>query len=247
MSTASEYVERQSLNPLIAWLHGLRYRNLVRAVASANLVPLRVLDIGPGPCTAFRVLDQKFAIDYTGLELSQQFVDLSEALYGDRKNFRIIQGSAGVTDSLSALGEFDVIMALETLEHMREYDVVRLVEKIRAMQPKLFLCSVPIEIGPPIWVKNIASAMTGYIRHSEYTWSETFWAGFYQLDRLRPHVDGHRGFDWRWLAQTIRYNFEICEMRMQPVSFAPGFASFSAFMVCKPRKVVGYTIPGVLE
>jgi hypothetical protein len=129
----------------------------------------------------------------------------------------------------------DIVVALETFEHIPEHDVVRIVEAVAAAMPKLFVCSVPVEIGPAIWLKNVGSLVTGYMRHKEYSWPETFWAGLYQLDKLPPHATGHKGFDWRWLAQTIRHNMKIKETRMFPFGMLPAAVAFSVFMIAEPR------------
>lgn len=135
-------------------------------------------------------------------------------------------------------------MALETLEHIPEPTVFRLIEDVRIMQPKLFICSVPVEIGPVIWVKNLGSLLMGYQKsRSQYTWKETFWAGLAKLDKLPPHATGHKSFDWRWLAQTIRYNMKIKEMRTFPFGLWPGLST-SVFFIAEPRP---YTPPEIFS
>jgi hypothetical protein len=130
----------------------------------------------------------------------------------------------------------DVLVALETLEHIPEHDVVRIIEAAAAMRPTLFVCSVPVEIGPAIWLKNVGSLVMGYTRHKEYLWRETFWAGLYQLDKMPPHSTGHKGFDWRWLAQTIRHNMKVTEIRKLPARMLPAAVAFSVLLVAEPRE-----------
>jgi hypothetical protein len=139
----------------------------------------------------------------------------------------------------------DIIVALETFEHVPEHDAVRIIEAIAAAKPKIFVCSVPVEIGPAIWLKNVGSFITGYMRHREYRWSETFWAGLYQLDKLPAHGVGHKGFDWRWLAQTIRHNMKIKEIRRFPFNMLPAAVAFSVFMVAEPREAMTAVIKSV--
>ena len=117
-----------------------------------------------------------------------------------------------------------------------EHAVVRIVENIARQRPRLFVCSVPVEVGPIIWIKNVGSWLMGYLRHTEYRWHETLWAGLYQLDRLPPHGTGHKGFDWRWLAQTIRHNLRIVEFRRLPARLLPAGLSTSVFFVARPRE-----------
>jgi len=152
--------------------------------------------------------------------------------YGDRKNFRLLRESALTAET----GTPDVVVALETFEHIPEHDVVRLIERIAALRPLFLIASVPIEIGPSIWIKNVGSWLMRYPRYREYTWRETFHAGLYRLDKLPPHEVNHKGFDWRWLAQTIRHNMELRTMRALPLPFLPFAVSTSVFFVARPRQ-----------
>ncbi len=88
------------------------------------------------------------------------------------------------------------------------------------MRPKRFVVTVPVEVGPAVWIKNLGSVMMGYNRGSG-NFSETFWAGMYQMDRVPVHTVYHLGFDWRWLAQTIRHNARIVEMTALPFNGCP--------------------------
>lgn len=235
-SALTDYERQLSFNALTAWLHSLRYRSTLQVIASVAEGldrPLKVLEIGSAEGKLFGILDQRFSIDFTGIEIREDFIRTARARYGERKNFRVLQRSA---IDLEGIDTPDVVIALETLEHIPENDVVRVVEAVAALHPKRFICSVPVEIGPSIWLKNVGSLLAGYNRHRiEYTWARTFWAGLYQLDRLPPHDTGHMGFDWRWLAQTIRHNMRICEMRRFPFRFLPAAVSMSIFMVAEPR------------
>lgn len=235
--TETEYERNQRFNFLVSYLHSLRYRNILtlfKAIArETNGKPIRVIDIGCAHAKLFSVLNERFDIDYTGIEINPVCVEAARSRYAGDPNFRVIHDSA--TNALANLKHADVIVALETFEHIPEHDVVRIVEAVAAAKPGLFVCSVPVEIGPAIWLKNVGSFVTGYMRHKEYRWSETFWAGLYQLDRLPPHDTGHKGFDWRWLAQTIRHSMKIKETRRFPLSL-PAAVAFSVFMIAEPRE-----------
>lgn len=52
-----------------------------------------------------------------------------------------------------------------------------------------------------------STTIADYERKS-YTWSETFWAGLYDYDRVGPHQTGHRGF-----AAVSTSVFTACEPR----------------------------------
>ncbi len=123
---------------------------------------------------------------------------------------------------------------METLEHIPEHIVVRIVEQIARARPKLFLCSVPNEVGPMIWIKNLGSALMGYNRHHSYSWRDTFCASIARFDKLPVHSTSHKGFDWRWLAHTILHNVRIRRYLTTPIRGIPRFLSPSIIFVCEP-------------
>lgn len=231
---ATDYERNQHKNPLNTWLHSHRYRNAVDVMGELrDLKTIRVLEIGCGLGKLFGVLDARFNIDYTGIDLDAEHVRIACERHGDRPNFRAM--AADAVTALDGIESADIVFALETLEHLPGNDAVRVTEKIARIRPRLFVCSVPIEIGPAIWIKNVGSFLSGYVRYKSYTWSETLWAGLYNFDRVGPHQTGHRGFDWRWLAQTIRHSMRIREIRKLPLRYMPAALSTNVCMVCVPR------------
>lgn len=230
------YEELQGFNALTRLLHGNRYRHLKRLVdrlARDARGPLRVVDLGCGPCRAYEVLsDTSVDFTYLGIELRADFCRLARARHGAKPNFRIIKGS--MADHLDRFDGADLILALETLEHVPEPLVVRVVEAIGRAQFGHLYVSVPNEVGPVLLAKNIGSWAMRYPRHREYTWRETLHAGFYDLDGVRRHDVGHRGFDWRWLAQTLRQNLRIVETTTSPVPLMPRTLSPSIGFICTP-------------
>lgn len=229
--TAYEQVHRH--NSVTQWLHSFRYRNAIDVMQQVKASPAKVVEVGCGLTALFSTLNPRFAIDYTGIDLDAEHIAIARERNGHHPNFRTV-----VADAVTALDDIksaDIVFALEALEHFPLNDAVKVVDKVADLRPQLFICSVPVEIGPAIWFKNVGSWICRYPRHKSYTWSETFWAGLYNYDRVAQHLTGHRGFDWRWLAQTIRNRMRIREIRRFPVRFMPAAVSTSVFMVCEPR------------
>ena len=231
-----EYENLQSFNKITTFLHKTRYRNLVKV--AGGLTPrhgarLQVVDIGCGVGKAYAELDRHCPIDYHGIELGREFVDLARGRYGDRANFSILCGS--IADHLDALDTADLIIGLESFEHIPEDIVVRVVERIGRADFQRLYVTVPNEIGPAIAVKNIGSFMMGYQRYKEYAWRETLHATLYNLDKVGLHDTGHKGFDWRWLAQTLRHNCEIIETFTSPLQLVPRAVSPSIGFLCARR------------
>jgi hypothetical protein len=234
------YERNQRFNALTRWLHSFRYHNILRVfdrlAAEIPDRPIQVLEIGAATGTLFNLLDSHYAVDYRGVELDRAFVETARERYGDRPNFGIHHRSATEEGAIEQLGRPDIVVAMETCEHIPERDVFRLVERIAGLKPRVFVCSVPVEVGPAIWIKNVGSTLMGYNRHASYRPSDTFWAGLYMLDHVPPHGTGHRGFDWRWLAQTIRHFMAIREIRKNPFQWVPNMFAFSVMMIAVPRE-----------
>ena len=234
----THYEKTQNFNSVTRWLHSFRYRKIVQIFEQLTKElnrPIRVFEIGAASGKLYSVLNEQFDIVYSGVELKEDRVQVANERYGNNDNFSIVSGMA--EDHIGSANQFDVVVALETMEHIPENNVVRIVEKIAESRPGMFVCSVPVEVGPIIWIKNVGSMLMGYhARYKNYKWSETFWSGLYRLDKVRTHELAHRGFDWRWLAQTIRYNMNDMEVFSLPFNLLPVALSPTVMFVAKGDK-----------
>ena len=231
------YEKNQNFNPLVSYLHNIRYKYLIELFDHFQILnpnkEINIVDIGCAHGKVFSLLNKRYKINYLGIELNQEFAEMAKSRYGQERNFRIINDS--IENHYSELKNTDFIISLETLEHIPEHVVVRLIEQIAIANPKYFVCSVPNEVGPIVWIKNVGSLLMGYMRHTEYKWSETLYAGLYQLDKIETHSTGHKGFDWRWLAQTIRHNRKITKTLCSPFRLLPKIFSLSVIFICHQK------------
>lgn len=231
--------ERHRFNAVTRYLHSFRFKHAiryVREIAKELGRPPVVMDIGCGPGNVYSSLKEHCDLIYVGVELCEKKAAKGNEIFANDENAKILCQSAADPDLMNKVKP-DIIMALETFEHIPPNDVMRIIERIRDYKElKLFLCSVPIEIGPAIWIKNIGSALIGYKRHKEYTWAETFLAGIYALNKLPRHDCRHKGFDWRWLAHTLRMNMTIRDIHTSPYDIIPAAFSPSIMFVCERDK-----------
>ena len=220
-------------------MHSFRYQQIIKIFSQLEAElnrPLKVFEIGAASGKLYSVINEHFDIQYSGVEMQEDRVEVAKSRFGQNSNFSIYCGRA--EEHTDLLKDCDIVVALETMEHIPENNVVRIIEQVAAARPKLFVCSVPVEVGPAIWIKNVGSCLMGYhVRYQDYTWSETFWSGLYRLDKVRTHGYSHRGFDWRWLSQTIRYNMNLFQLRSLPFNFIPLSFSPSVMFIAKPEKL----------
>jgi len=229
----NSYEKNQNFNALVRWIHNIRYNYIIEifnVIHNKNPeIQIKIVEIGCANAKLFGILNKLYSINYVGIEINQYFAENANNKYGHLSNFKIINDN--VTNHYEEFEGVDFIIALETFEHIPENIVVRLIERISSSKPKYFICSVPNEIGPIVWIKNIGSILMGYMRHKEYKWSDTLWAGFYQLDYIETHGIGHKGFDWRWFAQTIRFNRKISQTFTSPFRYLPKTLSLSIIFI----------------
>jgi SAM-dependent methyltransferase len=235
--TLLPYEQNQDFNAITRFLHSFRHSlasDLVGEVAAQIPDrPVSVLELGCGTGKTFATINAGHAITYVGIDKDKNAIAAASARYGDLAHAKFISGSAA---DVSHYTKADIVFALETFEHIRERDVVRIVEHVCAeVRPKLFVVSVPVEIGPSVWIKNLGSRLMGYSR-PEYTLKSSFWAGLYNLNRVPVHKNGHAGFNWYWLEQTIRHNAPIRETRSLPYRWLPKMMTPTVMFVAEPHQ-----------
>lgn len=232
------YEQALNHNKFLSWVHSLRYKKILQVFAKLATEitdrPIRVLEIGAAHAPLFAALNQRFNIEYGAIESYPPFVEEARAKYGHLPNFSIVLSSA-VAASAYQFAKPDIVVSLETLEHIPANEVEIILEHIAKLSPPLFVCSVPVEVGPAVWFKNMTSWLLRYTRHQHYTWRETLWAGLYRLDKLPPHTIAHKGFDWRRLTAAIRQQMQIQNIETMPFKFMPAALSNSLFITVKPR------------
>jgi SAM-dependent methyltransferase len=235
--SAQLYEQLQDFNSITRRLHSYRHRNLRGLMTELRGQipdrPIRALEIGCAAGRTYGMLAQDFPLDYLGIDFRPDRVALAQQRYADRPA-RFVHGDA--TDKAFYLPDSaDIVFALETLEHIAEGRVVRIVEDVcRTVRPRLFVVSVPVEIGPTVWVKALGSRLMGYDRAAGYNASDLFWAGLGQLNRVRTHEHNHRGFNWRWLEQTIRFNARLRETRSMPFAWLPRGLATNVMFIAEP-------------
>lgn len=240
------YENNQNFNLINRYLHSFRFKwicNVIENIKKDNKnKKIVIVDIGCGTCKLFETLqNQNLIFEYIGVEPLDEFVEIAQKRYGKYKNFSILHSF--IEESMDLLPEkIDLVTAMETFEHIPEYLVPSILKSISEKNPKLIAISVPVEIGPSIFIKNLGSKLMGYCRYKEYTWKETFLASIYLLDKIPSHTTGHKGFDWRWLKHNIRQYFHIKKINKSPFNFIPSaFAPSICFTAIPKEEITNYS------
>jgi hypothetical protein len=237
-SRPTSYERLIGFNRVTSYLHSHRHRRLLSILRSCfGSEPFTMLDIGCASAGCFAAIHPTLNVRYLGVDIEAEFIDAARTRYGHLPNFRAERHSAADLGWLERQGRHDAVIALETFEHMPAGDVFRLLEFISRQHPILFACSVPIEVGLPVLIKNAGSPLMGYRRAAaaNYSLSDTLNAACYRMHRVRRHDLAHRGFDWRWLSHTIHHLFGSVELVNLPFRFLPSMLSTNKFMYVQAR------------
>ena len=116
------YEKNQNFNPLVSWLHSIRYNYLIELFDKHQSEnpnkKIKVIDIGCAHAKTFGLLNKQFNISYIGIEIDGSFAEEAKSRYEKHSNFRIINDS--IEGHFEELKNVDFIVALETFEHIPE-------------------------------------------------------------------------------------------------------------------------------
>jgi len=231
------YEEFQEQDFITRWLHNSRYSNLkkiVKKTCKELNKSINIIDIGCGPSKAFQVISElNIEFKYIGIEIRKDFYQLSLERYGENDNFSIINDN--VENCFDEFIKADLIIGLESFEHIKEGIVFKMLEAISKSSFKYLYVTVPNELGIALLIKNIGSYIMGYQRSKDYSLIETIYATTYNLDKIKRVYDDHKCFDWRWLAHSLRLNVDIIEKTTSPSNLIPTFISPSIGFICKKK------------
>jgi len=96
-------------------------QNLWRTYLDEYVMPRageRVLDIGCGPAD---ILDHLPKVDYTGLDLSPDYIEAAKKRFGSRGRF--LCGDIGTSSLQAEQGTFDLVLATGVLHHLTDEQV----------------------------------------------------------------------------------------------------------------------------
>jgi Methyltransferase domain len=234
MQTILPYEQKLAANPINRFLHRGRHRLAADRIAAFEGRP-KVVDIGCATALLFPFARQSRPVDYIGIDPRADFINAANSRYQGQDGFSAFLGYA--EDALHLMHGADYVCALECFEHIPRANLLALLPKLAETINCPLLVTVPVEVGPALWVKNVGSFAMGYVRHREYTWPETFWAGLGRLDRVPPHTTHHKGFDWRQLVADMSEHFHVERVTGMPLAQIPAGLNPSVAIELLPRDI----------
>lgn len=249
---AGEYARKQLFGRgLIGWSHARRFRAARRAVRPYSGETL--LDYGCGDGTFLALVRDLFHRS-VGAEIDPALVEDARRRFGEGEGLRFVHADA--LDTYPD-GGFGVVTCMEVLEHCTAETAEAVIARLRRLVAAdgVVVVSVPVETGPALLVKTAARAAAGLRGVSGYQQRERYTAG--ELARMvfagpRTAIDrpvyqtrfpdgapnrfhGHKGFNWRLLAERLEADFHLRDVRFSPLPALGGVLNSQVWMTCAPR------------
>jgi SAM-dependent methyltransferase len=126
----------------------------------------KILDIGCGPAD---ILDYLPEVNYTGLDLSADYIRSAKRRFGSRGRF--LCGDVGLVSFEAERGDFDLVLAMGVIHHLNDAQAARLFELARRrLRPAGRLmtydgCYVPQQLRVVHWL--LASDRGKFVRQRE--------------------------------------------------------------------------------
>ena len=232
-SNVLEWENFTKKNNLTKYLHNIKYIHLKKALDKLNLKTIRILDIGCGFADTFNLLNQCYQIEYLGIEDNYNIFTETQKRYANFKNFNLENQNILKLKFLN--NKYDIIIMFDVLEHINLDERFNLLKNIKKTNFSKLFINVPNEVGFSIILKNFGSMIMGYNRYKEYNTSETFNSLFGNIEKFPPHIDQHKGFDWKVLKYMLHYFYEINKISTIASSLVPKNFSPSIFFECNKR------------
>lgn len=221
-------------NFLTKFLHSNKYKVMSKILNNYKLDKIKILDLGCGFADTFIFLNKIFDIEYLGIEENIEVFKITKDRYKNYINFKIENKDLTNLKNFNN-ANYDVVIMFDVLEHIKLPNRLKLLEIVDNLEFKKLLINVPNEVGIAIFIKNIGSKIMRYKRDLEYSNYDTFNAILRRIEKISPHVDRHKGFDWYVLKYMLHYHFEIKNIHTLFNNMFPKFVSPSIFFECEKR------------
>jgi 2-polyprenyl-3-methyl-5-hydroxy-6-metoxy-1,4-benzoquinol methylase len=154
---------------------------------------------------------------YVGFDAGwEDGLDLALQRFANRDNYKFHQ-SVEPSDIANTPGRFDLIICMETFEHISPSKVGSYISAFAAKLDGFLVVTVPNEQGLPLLFKTVGAKLLGKSRDS-YGASEFANAFLGRMESV-PRSN-HKGFDYMALAESLRRSFKHVQVEgVSPAKF----------------------------
>jgi len=226
------YNERLFSGGLRSKLHLARFHWLSAEIAKLHLPVDSVLELG---CFDGKLIDllPKEPSRYVGFDANWEGgLDLAKRKWANKLNFSLFQASSPEEMQLDSDDTFNIVVAMETLEHVPPEMVDGYLRKIAQHLEGYLFVTVPNEKGIVFLAKWLVKKVLSK-DSDKYSFSELVNATLGRMTLVDRRE--HKGFDYDSLIANIKQHFDVVEVSGHPLGFLPHSLCFGIGIVAKSK------------
>lgn len=226
------YNERLFAGGLRRRLHLARFMWLRHTLQALKAPANSVLELG---CYDGKLLEHlpQTPARYLGLDANWEGgLDLAAKRWADQSEFEF-RFCAQPQDMALEDEVFDLVIAMETLEHVPPTMLDDYLANMARATSSYFLVTVPNEIGVVFAAKYLTKRALGG-DYGSYTAAEFYYAVMGQTEKV-SRVE-HKGFNYRTLCRQIAEHFDILECSGHPLGVLPAWLNFGIGILATPKR-----------
>ena len=223
----ASYNERLFSGGFRGWLHSARFLWLRDTMNAMRIHPQSVLELG---CYDGKVLDYLPTKPkrYEGFDANvENGLELAAVRWKAYPQYRF--HLCNRADEMSATGMFDIAVAMETLEHIRDDLLDDYLATISRHLTGYFFVTVPNEYGAVFLARWMGKRLLTRDPH-RYSAADVANHALGRIHKVR-HDTSHKGFDYRSLVKRMERHFDI--VRVSGIPFGPPQLAFNVGIIAK--------------
>lgn len=218
-----------------SWLHVSRYLWLRKKLEQHSIKYSSVIELGCYDGKTINYLPYP-PEKYEGYDANwEDGLIIFKTQWGNKPNYQS-HLSDSIDDFNSGNQKFDLVICMETLEHLPRKDVLFYLEKLSNSCDGYAIITIPNEIGLLFFVKHTVKLILSFFG-KEDTEKYTLLEFIYQTLGMTNKVeqDEHKGFNYKNNILKIADYFEILAVEGTQFQLLPLFVSANIGIVCKKK------------
>ncbi len=225
------YNQRLFRNPIRKRIHMARFHWLKKV--SQRYMPnyINVFELGCHDAKSIIFLPYP-PIEYLGLDADWEGgLKKAKYIYEEIKEYKFLKVQK-IDEFPSINKKFDLVICLETLEHLPENELKDYIFKLSSLMSNYLFITVPNEIGFVFIVKLFLKRFFN-MHPDKYTFMEMINQFFGRVKKVKRY--NHKGFSWLELLKILKNEFQIVSLEGIPFSFLPKSFNFGVGIVLKKK------------
>ncbi|UEG50569.1 class I SAM-dependent methyltransferase [Ferruginibacter lapsinanis] len=215
-------------------MHMARYIWLQEEVKNLGLNNISVLELGCYDAKAIYFLNNPSK--YSGYDANWEYgLDIARETWKEKPEYTFHE--CNMAAEFNPAGEkFDITVCQETLEHLRNPDLLEYIKRMAMATKQYSFITVPNEQGFFFFLKYMFKKLTQG-KSEEYNFKELMLTTFGMPHKVTRSLTDHKGFSYKELRGQLSEYFDIVYEKGVPFKWLPKSLSFSICILLKPKKI----------